>query len=383
MLASTFRGRAIVCQHLSSDFRAATNIVSIEHSATSLKPHQVLVENHWVGINASDVNFTAGKYLKDAKLPLRCGFEAVSRVVAAGADTGYTPGDAVAVTAFGAFSDFQVVNSAALLPLPSLHPAFLPLVVSGVTASVGLQRVGEVRPGETVLVTAAAGGTGQFAVQLAKAAGCTVIGTCSSPAKVAALRRLGCDRPIDTTTESLDAVLRAEFPAGVDVVYESVGGETFQTAARHLATGGRLVIIGFVSGYLPGTSPASGTSSETSVADLSVSLLSRSASVRGFFLPHFIADVPAHFAELVRNVEAGRLKPGLDDRCASGEFIGLEAVASAVEYLYSRKSSGKVFVALDAAKANPVIPLAVTGSLPSDKQEVADRVRAYGTVAKV
>ena len=356
-----FSGRAIVCTRLSTDFQSATEIVPIELAAATLKPHQVIVRNHWVGVNASDVNFTAGKYLgPGAKLPLRCGFEAVSEVVAVGSDANVSPGDPVAISSFGAFADYQVVNSSVLLPLPSLDPSYLPLVVSGLTASIGLKRVGEIKSGDVVLVTAAAGGTGQFAVQLAKAVGCTVIGTCSSPAKAALLRRLGCDRPVNTSTESLDEILRAEFPSGVDVVYESVGGETFTTAARHLAKGGRLVVIGFISGYLLKTEaipPPSGHGQSSpavdlTASDLSISLLSRSASVRGFFLPHFVADVPEHFADLVRGVQTGQLSCGLDERCAGGEFEGLGAVGSAVEYLYSRQSAGKVFVSLDASSAS-------------------------------
>ncbi len=83
------------------------------------------------------------------------------------------------------------------------------------------------KTGETVLVTAAAGGTGQFAVQLAKLAGNTVIATCSTPEKVKLLKELGCDRVINYKTENLEQVLKSEYPNGVDIVYESVGGETF------------------------------------------------------------------------------------------------------------------------------------------------------------
>jgi hypothetical protein len=103
------------------------------------------------------------------------------------------------------------------------------------------------RTGETVLVTAAAGGTGMFAVQLAKLAGNHVVATCSSPAKVELLKRLGADRVVDYKVESLKAVLRKEYPKGVDLVYESVGGDMFRTAVGALADKGRLVIIGMMS----------------------------------------------------------------------------------------------------------------------------------------
>jgi prostaglandin reductase 3 len=369
--AALFRGRALVCKRLSADFRSATEVVSVELRGDAVKPHQVLVRNCWAGVNASDVNFTAGRYhASPPKLPMHCGFEAVAEVVVAGAESGYAPGDAVAVTSFGAFADYQIVPSHAVLPLPALSPFFLPLVVSGITASIGLECVGDMCAGDVVLVTAAAGGTGQYAVQLAKRAGCRVFGTCSSPEKVAALRLLGCDRPIDTSCESLDAVLRAECPAGVNLVYESVGGDVFATAARHLAVKGRLVVIGFISGYLPagadGLPVAEGSVSadagkglrrvEPSGSELGVRLLTKSASVRGFFLPHYASEVPAHFAKLVAATQSGELRSGLDASCAAGRFSGIESVADAVDYLYSRRSIGKVCVALDGARGRVVSP---------------------------
>jgi NADPH-dependent curcumin reductase CurA len=87
-------------------------------------------------------------------------------------------------------------------------------------------------------------GTGLFAVQLAKLSGAHVIGTCSADDKGLILTRLGCDRVVNYKKESLEQVLRKEYPKGVDVVYESVGGEFFDVAVRNLATKGRLIIIG-------------------------------------------------------------------------------------------------------------------------------------------
>ena len=100
-----------------------------------------------------------------------------------------------------------------------------------------------------MLVTAAAGGTGQFAVQLAKLAGCHVIGTCSTDEKAAFLQRIGCDQPINYKRESLQQVLREEYPGGVGVVHEGVGGEVFNTCVKNLAVKGRLVVIGFIDSY--------------------------------------------------------------------------------------------------------------------------------------
>ena len=86
-------------------------------------------------------------------------------------------------------------------------------------------------------------------MQLAKQAGCHVIGTCSSDEKVEALKALGCDRPVNYKKEDLFQVLRSEYSDGVDVVYESVGASFFDIALNNLAKKGRLVVIGFISGY--------------------------------------------------------------------------------------------------------------------------------------
>jgi prostaglandin reductase 3 len=102
---------------------------------------------------------------------------------------------------------------------------------------------------ETVLVTAAAGGAGQIAVQLAKQAGNHVIGTCSSVEKAAFLKSIGCDRVINYRIENLSKVLKKNYPKGVDIVFESVGCQMFQECMESLAVKGRMIIIGAVSTY--------------------------------------------------------------------------------------------------------------------------------------
>ena len=134
------------------------------------------------------------------------------------------------------------------------------------------------KSGETVLVTAAAGATGQVAVQLAKLAGNTVIGTCSSDKKCEYLTSIGCDRAVNYTTEDLYQVLKTEYPNGLDLVFESVGGSMFDTCVNNLAIKGRIVVIGAVSGYRDGSAWESKTKTP-----LNAKLLSKSASIRGFW----------------------------------------------------------------------------------------------------
>jgi len=177
-----------------------------------LKSREVLIKNSFVGINASDVNFTAGKYFP-IKPPFDLGFEAIGTIEAKGEQVQRLKvGDSVVFSKFGAFAEYIAVDERNCYSLPSLSPKFLPLMVSGLTASISLDQVGQMKSGETVLVTAAAGGTGLFAVQLAKLAGNHVIGTVSSDNKATILKELGCDRVINYRTENLNDVLKKRIP---------------------------------------------------------------------------------------------------------------------------------------------------------------------------
>ena len=191
-------------------------------------------------------------------------------------------------------------------------------------------------------MTAAAGGTGIFACQLAKIAGHYVIGTCSSDEKAEFLRNvIGVDRAINYRKENLDKVLKREFKNGIDIVYESVGGETFETCCSHLAVKGRLIVIGMIAGYVDGSSWNS-SASQFGGASLSSILLQKSASVRGFFLNHFRASSLRHTQKLVDLVSAGKLSSIVDPQ----PFYGLESIHSAVQYMYSGKNIGKVVVTI-------------------------------------
>lgn len=244
----------------------------------------------------------------------------------------------------GAFSEYTKLPANGVFPIPKLDPGYVPLLVSGVTASLSLAKLGELKSRENVLVTAAAGGTGQFAVQLARLAGCQVIGTCSTDEKVDLLHTLGCHRPINYKKEDLKSVLRKEYPTGVDVVYESVGGGVFDLCVKNLAVGGRLIIIGSVSSYQAESMATKPT------LPLPIMLLTRSSSLRGFFLLHYTGEVPGELTKLIKLYSSGQIKSVVDSGTRTGRspFKGLESVANAVEYLYSRKSVGKVFVELSS-----------------------------------
>lgn len=330
MLPKTYR--KLIADHFTNNFRDAAKIVEVDLTPPS--GFELTIHNHYAGVNATDVNISAGLYTPGATPPIDLGAEMIGEVVAVGDKvTDYKVGDTVVSTAVGGYAEYMTVRSRFVIPVPESSPEILALVVSGVTAALGLNTVGEMRSGETILVTAAAGGTGQFAVQLAKLAGNIVIGTCGSDDKAELLKSLGCDRVINYKKEDVGAVLKAEYPRGIDLIYESVGGTLFDTCVENLAVRGRLVIIGYISEYL--AKPDLVTRPR-----IYRILLSKSASLRSMFLLHFIRQVPEELAKLVELYKSGKLKAEVDPTV----FQGIDEVADAVEYLHTGKSAGKVVV---------------------------------------
>ncbi|XP_061146001.1 prostaglandin reductase 3-like [Syngnathus typhle] len=333
--------KKVIVNKLSPNFREAASVQTVPVPTPA--DADLLVRNRFVGINASDINYSAGRYDPTVQPPFDAGFEGIGEVVGLGlsASSRCTVGDTVAYFSSGAFAEYTVVPAKESVPVPSAKPEFLTLLVSGATAYIALKRLGDLAKGETVLVTAAAGGTGQFAVQFAKQAGCHVIGTCSSNEKAGFLRSIGCDRPINYKAEDLAKTLKTEYPQGIDVVYESVGGSTFELAINCLAKKGRLIVIGFISGY----QSASGIP-QFRGSTLPVKLLQKSASIRGFFLPHFISDYREALTRMMQMFAMGKLTCEVDygDLAQEGRFVGLESVFRAVDYMYAGKNLGKVVV---------------------------------------
>jgi len=329
--------RKLVATRKSPIFREVATIVRTE--PTRPGPSQILVRNQFAAVNAADVNIAQGLYFGDRPAPFDLGGEVVGEVVAVGEGvTHLQPGQPVFVLGVGGgYSEYQTVDASTAMPIPAATPEALATLLSGLTAKMSLTLVGEMKSGETVLVTAAAGATGHFAVQLAMAAGNHVIGTCSTSEKAAMLRDMGCHRVVDLSREKLDDVLSKEYPKGVDLVYETVGKELFDVCVRHLAVHGRLLTLGHTSEYLTGPQPYA-----EPTARLYHTLVWRSASIRGFFIFNFFDHVPRFLGEMAELMNNGRIRATIDPT----EFRGLESVAAAVDHLYSGKSRGKIVVRL-------------------------------------
>lgn len=325
--------RKVVVTSASRNFREVAAIV--EEPMPELSPTQILVKNHFAGVNASDLNIAAGVYFADAEPPFDMGVEATGEVVAIGdAVENFAVGDHVLTTLVGGgYREYFPIESAMAIPIPQSSAALTAVSVGALTASMALDIGGGMTSGETVLITAAAGGVGHFAVQLAKQAGNHVIGTCSTQDKADFLIELGCDRVVIYTEENLDEVLRTEYPNGVDLVLEGVGQDTFDAAVNNIAQRGRIVTIGFVSEY-------KGNGVSITAPRIYHQLLWKSAILRGFLFSDYLSEIPNHMGKMISMFAEGTLHAQVDPT----EFVGVESIVDAVEHLHAGRNLGKVVV---------------------------------------
>ncbi len=174
-------------------------------------------------------------------------------------------------------------------------------VTGGITAWVGLIRVAQVEAGDVVVVSGAAGAVGSVVVQLAKARGAHVIGIAGGPAKCSYLvETLGADAAIDYKNGDLAQQLAEAAPAGVDVFFDNVGGETLDIVLDNLApAGARIAICGAISQYQ--------NLDDVRGPKLYLRLAERNAMMKGFVVSHYEADYPAAMAEISALMLAGKL----------------------------------------------------------------------------
>ncbi len=215
---------------------------------------EVLIRVGAAGVNFVDVSQSHGVFAGGPRPPYVAGIEAAGEVVALGDGvSGVEIGThVIGVTIMGgAFAEYAVLTAAATVPLPPgwSDEQALGMVVSWPTAVAALKPLGQIEAGRTVLIHAAAGGTGQVAVKLAKHYGATVIAAASSE-KHAGVKELGADHILDSRSGDLAAeVLRLTAGEGVDLVLESAGGATFEASmAAAKPVTGRVVVFGLAGG---------------------------------------------------------------------------------------------------------------------------------------
>ena len=311
---------------------------------------EVVVQTHYVGVNATDVKLTAAKFLGNGPLPCGIGLEALGRVHSVGPGVSkVSPGDAVLVfNGSACYAEFIYAREEQLFPVPDVRPEFLVSLINGLTAAIGLDECGRIRDGDRVLVTAAAGGTGHVAVQWAKRKGCFVIGVTSSDSKAAFLREVGVDHVINSKREDVFAVLARDYPDGVNVIWETgIAGHTLGLLLDHLAPRGRLVIIG--------NSTASKALNQrkhlANPAALNADSLAQRLRLSGFSISGFLLLlyqdlVPHYWSQLISLISRREIHARVDEgeEAPGGRFQGIRDVVRAVEHLQSGGNRGKAVV---------------------------------------
>lgn len=298
-------------------------------------PGQVRLRHAAVGLNYADTYFRNGTY--PIPMPNGLGVEAAGVVEAVGEGvSNVAVGDRVTYTGFintlGAYSTERLIPAAPLIRLPdsiSCETAAA-MTMRGLTSAYLMRRIHDFKPGDSILLHAAAGGVGLIVAQWAKLLGLTVIGTVSSDAKAELARAHGCDFTIDYSREDVATRVRAlTGGAGVDVVFDSVGKNTFMGSLDSLKRRGLMVCVGTASGPIEGFNPQ--------LLAMKGSLyLTRPA------LADYIADPAEKEAlagELFDHVASGRIKIEINQRYA------LQDAGQAHRDLESRQTTGSsVFI---------------------------------------
>ncbi|NIE68776.1 quinone oxidoreductase [Burkholderia sp. Ax-1719] len=293
---------------------------------------EIRVKQSACGLNYIDVYFRSGLYPQ--QLPAGLGMEAAGDVVAVGPGvTGVKAGERVAYVGRppGAYAQERVLRADQVIRLPDTisDEQAASVMLQGLTAQYLLRRTYRVKAGDTILIQAAAGGVGLIVCQWAKALGATVIGTVGSDEKAEIARAHGCDHPIVYTREDFTARVREiTNGAGVPVVYDSIGKDTYVKSLDCLAPLGMFVSFGNASGPLPPID-SSEFSSRGSLFFTRPTLFSYIAKR---------SDYEAMTAELFEVIASGKVKTSINQRYA------LKDVGEAHADLEARRTTGSTIL---------------------------------------
>lgn len=317
--------KAIVCNSYGPIDGLALEDVA-DPQATGSK---VIVRAKAIGVNYPDGLLVQGLYQAKPELPFIPGMEMAGVVEAVGPDVKtLKPGMRVVATAqMGAFAEKGVFQDIQCIALPdAVGDADACALMCGYgTSHHALKQRGLLKPGETLVVAGAAGATGIAAVQIGKAMGATVIAIASSDEKRNAAKAAGADHTIgyENLRDDLKALVGKK---GVDVVFDPVGGDTFDTLVRTMGRHGRYLVVGFASGRIPHLP-----------ANLA---LVKEFSLIGVFWGAFTQAEPEVYADNVKELlgwyEQGKVKP-----LVSGDHP-LSDAPIVLQQLMDRGISGKV-----------------------------------------
>jgi NADPH2:quinone reductase len=295
---------------------------------------QVRIRVDAAALNFADDLICRGKYQEKPSLPFTPGLEVSGEVVAVGPEVTISPGTRVmafAALPHGGLAEEALANEVMTFPVPDGFPAdqAAAMLVTYQTSYVALHRRAQLRAGEVLLVHAGAGGVGSSAIQLGKAAGARVIATAGGAEKASICRDLGADKVIDYRDQDFVAEVNAWTDGrGADVIYDPVGGDTFDRSRKCIAWEGRLLVIGFASGRIP-EAPANHALVKN------YSILGVHYARYSLMNPEYLREVHARLMELYAE---GKISPLLRKE------VSLEEVPGALGSLVSGGTVGKVVV---------------------------------------
>lgn len=321
--------KAIRCHR----FGPPENLVLEEVDSPLPGPEQVLVSVEASGVNFFDTLSIEGKYQTQADFPFAPGSEIAGVVKQVGDQvSGFQVGDRVfGAPNQGGFAQESLITAQNAMRLPDeveFDMAAAMLVTYGTSYHALFDR-GTLAPGETVLVLGAAGGVGIAAIQLAKAAGATVIAAASTQKKLDFCNQHGADHLINYTTADLRAAIKEITDGkGVDVAYDPVGGDYSELVIRSLAWGGRFLVIGFTAGSIPKIS-------------LNLPLL-KGSSIVGVYWGAFAQRWPqrdkANFDRMFKWLEEGKINPAIY------QIYPLAQTQKALYDILDRNVMGKIII---------------------------------------
>jgi NADPH2:quinone reductase len=304
-----------------------------------LGPGELRIAVRTAALNLADVLLCRGTYQVKPPLPFCPGSEVAGVITEVGAEvTDFAPGDRVMAIAggTGAFTDETVTSAAVTFALPATMDwnTAAAITVTYQTGYLGLYHRARLQPGETLLVHAGAGGVGSAAIQLGLAVGARVIATAGGPAKAQVCRDLGAEIAIDYLTEDFVSIVKeATGGAGADVVYDPVGGDTFDRSTKCIAFEGRIVVIGFTGGRF-----ATARTNHMLVKNYDVL-----GVAWGTYLLLRAPLVRAAHAELMALWEAGKISPLVSD------VVAFDDIPAALARLAGRGTYGKVVASISPA----------------------------------
>lgn len=316
------------------------------------KAGEVLIRVKAVGINFADLLQRMGIYPGTPKPPFVPGLEiagVVEKIAAGGKPAEGEPvkrGDAVvAFTPSNAYAEWVSVSMPQVFGLPPGMPfddaAAIP--VNYVTAYHSMFAMGNLQPGDRILIHGAAGGVGIAAVQLARARGLVIFGT-AGPSKQEYLRKIGVDHSIDYTKSDFVEVVRKYAPDGIEMVMDPIGGKSFARSEKCLGSTGRLVVYGFSTAAGPGgkRSLLRGLLALLQMPRFNpLKLIRQNHSVIGVHLGMMKsrgALLRSELDEVFRMYSAGKIRPVI------GKKFPLAEAAAAHQFIHDRKNIGKVIL---------------------------------------